>query len=234
MTRRIGYLRNGAAVAALMMAAGWAAAAQTPPPAAGGQGVVSPLQGFSQSSDQPIKIESTSLEVRDKDHLATFIGNVHVVQGDTTLRCKTLVVFYDQSAGPGTAPSPGTAPKTAAPKTAQPGSSNQQIKRLEAKGGVVITQKDQTATGDSGVFDMKTNTATLTGNVVVTQGQNVVRGDRMVIDLTTGVSRVESDKASKGQVKALFLPNSPPPGQGAPGAPGGKDAKPPSAPLRIN
>jgi len=223
MTRRIGYLRNGAAVVALMMAAGWAAAAQTPPPAAGGQGVVSPLQGFSQSSDQPIKIESTSLEVRDKDHLATFIGNVHVVQGDTTLRCKTLVVFYDQSAGPG-----------AAPKTAQSGSSNQQIKRLEARGGVVISQKDQTATGDNGVFDMKTNTATLTGNVVVTQGQNVVRGDRMVIDMTTGVSRVESDKASKGQVKALFLPNSPPPGQGAPGAPGSKDAKPPSAPLRIN
>jgi lipopolysaccharide export system protein LptA len=224
MTKRIGYLRNGAAVVALIMAAGWAAAAQTPPPAAGGQGVATPLQGFSQSSDQPIKIESTSLEVRDKDHIATFIGNVHVVQGDTTLKCKTLVVFYDQSAGP------AAAAKPAAPS----GASNQQIKRLEAKGGVVITQKDQTATGDSGVFDMKTNTATLTGNVVVTQGQNVVRGDRMVMDLTTGVSRVESDKANKGQVKALFLPNSPPPAQGAPGAPGSKDAKPPSAPLRIN
>jgi lipopolysaccharide export system protein LptA len=227
MTRRIGYLRNGAAVVALMMAAGWAAAAQTSPTAPSGQGAVNPLQGFSQSSDQPIKIESTSLEVRDKDHVATFIGNVHVVQGDTTLKCKTLVVFYDQSAGPAAAPAP-------AAKTAQAGSSNQQIKRLEAKGGVVITQKDQTATGDSGVFDMKTNTATLIGNVVVTQGQNVVRGDRMVIDMTTGVSRVESDKASKGQVKALFLPNSPPPGQSAPGAPGSKDAKPPSAPLRIN
>jgi lipopolysaccharide export system protein LptA len=223
MTKRIGYLRNGAAVVALMMAAGWAAAAQTSPPAASGQGVATPLQGFSQSSDQPIKIESTSLEVRDKDHLATFIGNVHVVQGDTTLKCKTLVVFYDQSAGP-----------VAAAKPAPTGSGNQQIKRLEAKGGVVITQKDQTATGDSGVFDMKTNTATLIGNVVVTQGQNVVRGDRMVMDLTTGVSRVESDKANKGQVKALFLPNSPPPGQSAPGAPGSKDAKPPSAPLRIN
>jgi lipopolysaccharide export system protein LptA len=227
MTRRIRYAGSVGAVLALVVAAGWAAAAQTgghgaPAPQAT-QGVANPLQGFSQSSDQPIKIESTSLEVRDKDHLATFIGNVHVVQGDTTMKCKTLVVFYDQSAGAG-----------AAPKGGQAGSGNQSIKRLEAKGGVVITQKDQTATGDSGVFDMKTNTATLIGNVVVTQGQNVVRGDRLVLDMTTGVSRVESDKANKGQVKALFLPNSPPSGQPgtAPGS-GGKEIKP-SAPLKIN
>jgi lipopolysaccharide export system protein LptA len=226
MTRRVGYLANVAAVLAVMMAVGWAAAAQTSTPAHGAAPAQSapanPLQGFSQNSDQPIKIVSTSLEVRDKDHVATFIGNVHVTQGDTTMKCKTLVVFYDQSAGP------------AAPKTAQSGSSNQQIKRLEAKGGVVITQKDQTATGDTGVFDMKTNTATLIGNVVVTQGENVVRGDKMVIDMTTGVSRVEA--VNKGRVESLITPSKGPPGGqpgSAPGTPAGKDAKP-SAPLRIN
>jgi lipopolysaccharide export system protein LptA len=230
MTKRIGHLGAIAVVLAVMTAAGWAAAAQTsqPPhaaqPAAGAQGVATPLQGFSQNSSDPIKIESTSLEVRDKDHLATFIGNVHVTQGDTTMKCKTLVVFYDQ-------PAAGPAPATAG----QSGSGNQQIKRLEAKGGVVITQKDQTATGDSGVFDMKTNTATLTGNVVVTQGQNVIRGDRLVIDMTTGISRVEAGKSSKGRVESLITPSKGPPGAqpgGAPGAPA-KDAKP-SAPLKIN
>ncbi|HXW24724.1 MAG TPA: LptA/OstA family protein [Xanthobacteraceae bacterium] len=232
MTRRIGHLGHVAAVLAAVMAAGWAAAAQTTPaargaPAQGGQGVASPLAGFSQNGDQPIKIDSTSLEVRDKDHIATFIGNVHVVQGDTTMTCKTLVVFYDQSA---------TTP-AAAPKGGQTGSGSggQQIKRLEAKGGVVITQKDQTATGDNGVFDMKTNTAILTGNVVVTQGDNVVRGDRLVVDMTTGISRVEADKSSKSGVKALFKPNSPPNGQpgAAPGPGPAKEAKP-SAPMKIN
>ncbi|HEV3395728.1 MAG TPA: LptA/OstA family protein [Xanthobacteraceae bacterium] len=228
MTRRIRYVGSVGAVVAVIVAAGWAAAAQTgghgAPAAQGTQGVANPLQGFSQNSGQPIKIESTSLEVRDKDHLATFIGNVHVVQGDTTMTCKTLVVYYDQSAGP-----------TAAPQKSGPsGSGNQQIKRLEAKGGVVITQKEQTATGDSGVFDMKTNTATLIGNVVVTQGQNVVRGDKLVVDMTTGVSRVEAGKSTKGRVEGLFLPNSPPGGQpgSAPGG-GAKEAKP-SAPLKIN
>ena len=43
------------------------------------------------------EIEAASLEVRDKDKVATFTGNVKVVQGDTTMRCKSLVVFYEQS-----------------------------------------------------------------------------------------------------------------------------------------
>jgi lipopolysaccharide export system protein LptA len=225
MTRRFGHWREVVAALGVMMALGWAAAAQqsahgaaATAPGPSGPGP-SPL--FSQSSDQPIKIESTSLEVRDKEHQATFIGNVRVVQGDTTLKCKTLVVFYDQSASPAPANPPPAAAKS---------NSNSQIKRLEARGGVVIIQKEQTATGDNGVFDMKTNTATLIGNVVVTQGENVVKGDRLVVDMTTGVSRVESDRASKGGVKMLIKPNSPPPGQ--PGTPA-KDAKP-SAPMKIN
>jgi lipopolysaccharide export system protein LptA len=214
------------AVGVILMAAGWAAAAQNaghpaPAPAAQSTGVVSPL--FSQNSDQPITITSTSLEVRDKEHFATFLGNVHAIQGDSTLKCKRLVVFYEEPSGP-----------AAAPKTGPASSSNQQIKRLEAKGGVVVTQKDQTATGDDGVFDMKTNTAILTGKVVVTQGESVVQGDRLIIDMTTGVSRFEADKSSKGGVKALFKPNSPPSGPpgSAPGS-GTKEAKP-SAPLKIN
>ena len=55
---------------------------------------------------------------------------------------------------------------------------------------MVVTQKEQTATGELGVFDMKTNTVTLTGNVIMTQGKNVLRGDRLMVDLTSGVSRV--------------------------------------------
>ena len=223
MTRHTRYLASLAALV-VVMAAGWAAAAQTgsqSAPAAT-QGMQSPLQGFSQNNDQPIRITSTSLEVRDKDHYATFVGNVHVVQGDSTLRCKTLVVFYDQDSGP-----------VAAKKSGQSGNSNQQIKKLEAKGGVVITQKDQTATGDNGTFDMKTNTAILTGNVVVTQGESVVRGERLIIDMATGVSRVEAGKSGKGRVDALFKPNAPPPG--APGStPGGAKETKPSAPMKIN
>jgi lipopolysaccharide export system protein LptA len=151
------------------------------------------VQGFSQNRDKPVHIEAATLEVRDKERRATFTGNVHVVQGDTTMRCKVLVVHYDGSASGGM-------------KAATPGpSGQQQISRLEAKGDVIVTQHDQTATGDNGLFDVKSNTITLTGNVVVSQGKNVVRGERMVVDMTTGVSKVDS--GAKGPVKMLIEQN---------------------------
>ena len=67
-------------------------------------GVPNAMQGFSQNRDQPIQIEAASLEMRDKKKEATFSGNVKVVQGDTTMTSKSLVVFYDS--GPAAAPQP--------------------------------------------------------------------------------------------------------------------------------
>ena len=69
-------------------------------------GVPNAMQGFSQNRDQPIQIEAASLEMRDKKKEATFAGNVKVVQGDTTMTSKTLVVFYDSGPAPDTPPTP--------------------------------------------------------------------------------------------------------------------------------
>lgn len=163
------------------------------------QGPPNALQGFSQNRDQPVHIEAATLEVRDKQKQATFSGDVRVKQGDTGLRCKSLVVFYEQSGAPTDA--------SKSLQAASPGPSGEQrIKRLEARGGVVVTQKDQTATGELGIFDMKSNTVTLTGNpVVMTQGQNVLRGGKLVVDLTSGVSRIEAGKSGQG-VQMLVQP----------------------------
>jgi lipopolysaccharide export system protein LptA len=171
--------------------------AQKNPPPPQNQGPPNALQGFSQNRGQPVKIESDKLEVRDKDKMATFTGNVHVTQGDTELRSKALVVFYVDSSKPG--PVPPNAMKTASPG-APPGSGEQQqIRRIEATGGVLVTQKDQNAAGDNGIFDMPSNTVTLNGNVVVTHGKDVVQGQRLVVDLNTGVSTIDG-----GRVNALF------------------------------
>lgn len=188
-------------LAAALCAASALAAPPQPP-----KGPPNALQGFSQNRDQPVHIEAATLEVRDKDKEATFSGDVRVTQGDTNLRCKSLVVFYE--GGP---VMPAAERKTL--QAAQPGPGGEQrIKRLEARGGVVVTQNNQTASGDLGIFDMKTNTVTLTGNVVMTQGKNVLRGDRLVVNLTSGVSRVESGKNGSGRVQGLFLPDSAPSG----------------------
>jgi lipopolysaccharide export system protein LptA len=172
-------------------------------------GVPNALQGFAKNKDQPVQIEAAALEVRDKDKMAVFLGNVVVTQGDTVMKCKELRVFYDQDDPKGSAKG-GAAKGTM--KAAQPGPGGRQsIRRLEALGGVTVVQKEQTARGDKGIFDMKSNTITLVGNVVVAQGPQVLAGDRLVVDLTTSFARVESDKGKP--VRALI-------------STGGKDDKP--------
>ncbi len=180
--------------------------------AQGSNGPPNALQGFSKNRDEPVHIEAATLEVRDKDKVATFGGNVHMVQGDTSMKCKTLVVFYDQE---------GNKAKAAKPmQAANPGPGGEQkIRRLEARGSVVVTSKEQTATGQLGIFDMPTNTVTLTGDVVMTQGQNVLRGDKLVVNLSSGVSRVESAQGGRGRVQGLFIPSDGgKPGSKAPGS----------------
>jgi lipopolysaccharide export system protein LptA len=198
MTRKPGII---VALAIALVSSSLAAHSQTQTTS---QGPPNALQGFSQNRDQPVHIEAATLEVRDKQKLATFSGDVRVKQGDTGLRCKSLVVFYEQNG------EPTDGSKTL--QAASPGPSGEQrIKRLEARGAVVVTQKDQTATGELGIFDMKTNTVTLTGNpVVMTQGQNILRGGKLVVDLTSGVSRVEAGKGGQG-VQMLVQPSAPAP-----------------------
>jgi lipopolysaccharide export system protein LptA len=176
-------------------------ASATPP---ANSGPPNALQGFSKNKDEPVQIEAATLDVRDKDKVATFSGNVHVIQGDTDLRTRKLVVYYEEDDSNKDDGKKGDGKKgdgkKSAPKTAQPGpGGSSQIKKLEAIGDVFVTQKDQTAQGDKGVFDMKTNKITLTGNVVVSQGQNVLQGEKLVVDRNTGFSTMEG-----GRVRGIF------------------------------
>src|SRR6185312_11519849 len=188
-------------------------------------GVPNAMQGFSQNRDQPIQIEAASLEMRDKKKEATFAGNVKVVQGDTTMTSKTLVVFYDSSSGQAApAPTPAKGTKSAPMQSATPGpGGSSSIKRLEARGSVVVTQKEQVVTGETAIFDTKANLITMVGGVVLTQCKNVLRGDRLKVDMTTGVSRVESDS---GKVQGMFI-------QGESCGSGSGGSKPAPAPVQI-
>jgi lipopolysaccharide export system protein LptA len=152
------------------------------------QGPPNALQGFSQNRDEPVKIRATTLEIREKDNMAIFTGDVYVLQGDTEMRCNMLVVSYEKETGTRTA------------NAAEPGpGGDRQIHRIEAKGNVVVVQKDQNATGDAATFNMRENTVTLVGNVIVTRGTNVLRSQRLVVDLTSGVSKMDG-----GRIDGIF------------------------------
>jgi lipopolysaccharide export system protein LptA len=187
-----------------------------------GSGMPNALQGFSRNKNEPVKIESNKLEVRDKEKLAIFTGNVFVQQGDTTMRSPELRVFYeaDENSKKGAkknagvpAAAPGTTPVAATKTpsgnvTTTESNASQKIKKIEALGGVIVNSKDQKATGTRADFMMRENIVILTGDVVVSQGQNVMRGDKLIVELNTNKAHMEAGTKDKpGRVQGLFLPS---------------------------
>ena len=80
------------------------------------QGPPNALQGFSQNRDEPVKIRAASLEVREKDKMATFTGDVHVLQGDTELRANARRLLRG-----GDTPQPSQQANARPVKAAEPG-----------------------------------------------------------------------------------------------------------------
>ncbi len=161
------------------------------------QGIGSSFQEYQGNLDEPINIEADLLEVDDKSKQATFRGNVVASQGGFSLKSKELIVHY---AG-------NPSGEVAQARAAQQGQSGS-IKRIEAKGKVIVaTKDDQTATSEWADFDVDKQLITIGGDVVLSQGENVLRGDRLVIDLKTGKSRFEVKGESSGQrIRGLFSP----------------------------
>jgi lipopolysaccharide export system protein LptA len=169
-----------AAIAATLLCFATPAAAQSP----------TPPPGLKMSGNEPIQIESDKLEVREKEHLAIFSGNVSVVQGATLLKAGKLTVYYAADTG-----------------SATTGSSA--IERLEVDGTVYVKSEDQIATGDKGTFDMKTEMLVLTGEkVVLTQGKNVLVGCQLTIHMKTNQAKFEGCAKTGGRVTTLIQPNS--------------------------
>lgn len=183
------------APAALCLVAGLCAA---PALAQGGRaepategGRPSAFSGLSGSGKEPIKIDADRLDVFDKEQRAIFSGNVVAVQGDSTMKCTSLTVLYEQSRTPG-APS----------SLAGPGQGENGIRKIDCKGPVTVTAKTQVATSDSATFDRVQNKIILTGNAALSDGPNVTKGDRVVYDLNTSRAYIE------GRVRALIVPGS--------------------------
>jgi lipopolysaccharide export system protein LptA len=180
------------------------------------QSLTNSFGGLSQSSKDPIDIESDVLVVHDQQKYATFKGNVKAVQGTTTLRSEQLDVHYvgggDQLTGQAKPAAQSGAAASAGEGAKPAGSGNDpgaQITKIEAKGDVIINSgQDQTTTSDWALYDVPSQLVTVGGNVVLTQGQNVLKGDRLVIDLKTGESRFENpgNTATGGRIRALFVP----------------------------
>ncbi|KAA0968544.1 OstA family protein [Aureimonas fodinaquatilis] len=164
--------------------------------------------GLQVQGDQPITIESNQLDVDDANSIATFSGDVEVVQGETMMRAAKLIVHYVRKAQDGA---------QAVATSNMPGNSSD-IDRLEAEGDVYVKSTDQVATANRADFDMKTQIVVMSGDVVLTQGPNVATGCRLTIHMETSVAQLQSRDCggaaapAGGRVRMLLSPNSQPNG----------------------
>jgi lipopolysaccharide export system protein LptA len=157
------------------------------PEAQPAQPIVSdPLQGFSQDLDKALKIEGRLAQFQLVAGVVAYVAAyggyfewAQAVLGNTTIRCRFLTIHYAREEVAGDV------------KAAEPLIGNGYIRKLNFSREVTITYRDQTATADDGVLDMRAKLGTLTGDVVLTRGQDVLRGAGLVADLATGTSRME-------------------------------------------
>ena len=167
------------ALAAVAASAAWAQVKQEQPTSA--------LKGH--NTNAPVDVTSERIEVQERADRAVFTGNVHVTQGDMTLDTPRLTVAYSNNAGTS-------------------GSTNVQINRLDAAGGVVVRDPSETAKGDFGVYDLDRKLITLIGNVQLTRDNNEVNGARLVIDLNSGRAVIDGGppgvNSSGGRVSGHF------------------------------
>ena len=188
MTKAVRVLRHATVLALVSVLATGTPIAIAPALAQGAAQPGPPRLNFNSSA--PIEILADSLEVTDQSSSAVFAGNVKVTQADMILRADRLEVTYaggniaggDAGAGPSG------------------------IKKIVARGNVFVTAREDTAQGESAVYDPAAGTVIMTGNVILTRGENVLKGQELTVNLRTGRSVMTGGSGSDGRVKGLIVP----------------------------
>lgn len=143
---------------------------------------VSALKGH--DSNAPVDFSADRIELQDRSDRAVLSGNVDVVQGDMRLKADRVTIAYNAA-------------------------NHNQVNRMDASGGVVLTSRSETARAQFGIYDLKTRLVTMIGGVVLQRpGQGETRGSRMVLNLNTGFATLDGGSVGGqgGRVTGRFTP----------------------------
>jgi lipopolysaccharide export system protein LptA len=154
---------------------------------AGAQSLTGTFGDPKSDKTQDIHIEADVLEIEQKKQVATFTGRVDATRGAVRLRSNSLIAEYRE--------------------VKQGASTKTEITKLDARGNVIVTSKDQKAVAAWAIMLPQTGKVTMGGNVVLTQGATVIEGETLEMDLNTGKSRVVGSKSRNGRVKGVFVPS---------------------------
>jgi len=124
------------------------------------QGTNVAFAGLKTDISQPVQVDADQLSVNQQTGMATFSGNVIVVQGDMRLQAGEVVIVYSAD--------------------------NRAIQSLRADGGVTLAAGTDAATADSAEYSPDTGDLVLIGKVVLTQGAAALSGEKLTLSLKSG------------------------------------------------
>jgi lipopolysaccharide export system protein LptA len=132
------------------------------------------------ASDLPINIKSNELSADNKGKIATFTGKVVAKQGDVTIYCDRMTVYYGAVQG--------------------------DVDKIEAEGSVRIVQSNRIGQSSHAVYESREGRITLTGgSPKVTQGTDTVAGKIITYYIDDDRSEVKGDG---DRVEAVIHPKS--------------------------
>jgi len=145
-------------------------------------------------SKEPIEIVSDRMDAYNEKKLVIFSGNAVATQGDKVLKSDSILLYYKKETG----------------KKEKIGAKEKEIEstgdleKIEAKGNVIVTQKNRIATGDEAVYMQDSGQIVMTGNATLREGKNIIKGDKVIVFVNEDRGTVESDP--KKRVRAVIYP----------------------------
>lgn len=144
---------------------------------------------------EPIEIVSDKMEAFQEKKMIVFSGKAVATQGDVKLRTDRLFIYYKKSNE--------KKEKIGKQEIDEAGD----LDSIEAKGNVIITQKDLVATGEEALYTQESEQFVLTGKPVLQQGKNVIKGCRVIVYVNENRGKVEPcPTENSGRVTAIIHP----------------------------
>ena len=134
------------------------------PGIAASQGVNISFGDGEHDSSLPVEISSENLAVDQEAGIATFTGNVVVIQGDMELTApRVMVEYFEDSSG---------------------------IQRMEATDGVKLVSGEDTAESERAEYFVDTGFLEMFGDVFLVQKQSTLVSEKMIVDTNTNTAKM--------------------------------------------
>ena len=150
---------------------------------------------FAQISSEggPIYINSARTESLENERKVLLIGNVDIQQGTARLRADTVTIRF-----------------LANPTTSQASSiagGFGQVENIIAEGNVYYVTPELKAKGDRGVYELATDTITMTGKVALMRERDVAEGETLRMEIKNRRTTLEG---GSGRTRMVIDPSTQP------------------------